>query len=110
MATVQQKARLWFHESESIVTVQRCFRLGYRNCRFPSKNSIKRWCEQFKGTGNMHHRKDAGRPSVSDEVVERAGSNGDGHDDDRDGDDGGDHDHDGARDGGDGHDAHDGDV
>ncbi|GBM43444.1 hypothetical protein AVEN_18610-1 [Araneus ventricosus] len=71
MATMQQKARLWFHESKSIVAVQRCFRLEYRNCRSPSKNSIKHWCEQFKETGNMYHRKCAGRPSISDEVVER---------------------------------------
>ncbi|GBN83577.1 hypothetical protein AVEN_223066-1 [Araneus ventricosus] len=69
MATFQQKARFWFHESESIATVQRRFR--YRNCWSPSKNSIKRWYEQFKGTGNVHHRRGAGRPSVSDEVVER---------------------------------------
>ncbi|GBL78088.1 hypothetical protein AVEN_143384-1 [Araneus ventricosus] len=41
MATVQQKARLWFHESKSIVTVQRRFRLQYRNCQSPCKNYIK---------------------------------------------------------------------
>ncbi|GBM20109.1 hypothetical protein AVEN_268425-1 [Araneus ventricosus] len=56
MATVQQKVRLlrlWFHESKSIVTVQRCFRLEYRNCQSPSNDSIKRWYEHFKGTGKM---------------------------------------------------------
>ncbi|GBO29766.1 hypothetical protein AVEN_70022-1 [Araneus ventricosus] len=74
MATVQQKAhlsRLWFHESKSILKVQRCFRLEYRYCQSPSKNYIKRWQEQFKGTGNVHHRKGAGRPSVSDEAIAR---------------------------------------
>ncbi|GBM65645.1 hypothetical protein AVEN_217638-1 [Araneus ventricosus] len=74
MATVQSKVRLtrlWFHESKTIMTVQRCFPLEYRNCQSPSKNSIERWYEQFKGTGNVHHEKGAGRPLVSDEVVER---------------------------------------
>ncbi|GBN68578.1 hypothetical protein AVEN_195972-1 [Araneus ventricosus] len=74
MATVQQKARLtrlWFYESKSIATVQRHFRLQYRNCHSPSQNSINRWYEQFKGTGNVHHRKSVGRPSVSEEVVHR---------------------------------------
>ncbi|GBM22816.1 hypothetical protein AVEN_226486-1 [Araneus ventricosus] len=33
--------------------------------------SIKRWHEQFKGAGNMLHRKSVGRPSVSDEIAER---------------------------------------
>ncbi|GBM92032.1 hypothetical protein AVEN_5494-1 [Araneus ventricosus] len=51
MATVQQMPRLAplrFHESKSIATVQRHFRLEYRNCQSPSKNSIKCWYEQFK--------------------------------------------------------------
>ncbi|GBM01249.1 hypothetical protein AVEN_170308-1 [Araneus ventricosus] len=69
--TMQQKARIWFHESGLIVTVQRCFRLEYRNYQSPSKNSIELWYQQFKGTGNVHHRKGAARPSVSDKVVER---------------------------------------
>ncbi|GBN27114.1 hypothetical protein AVEN_274370-1 [Araneus ventricosus] len=45
MATAQQKARLWFHENKSFIIVQRRFRLEYRNCRSPRKNSIRRWCE-----------------------------------------------------------------
>ncbi|GBM56320.1 hypothetical protein AVEN_205273-1 [Araneus ventricosus] len=53
MATVQQTARLWFHKSKSIVTVQRRFHLEYRNYQSLSKNSIKRWYEQFKGTGQV---------------------------------------------------------
>ncbi|GBN88288.1 hypothetical protein AVEN_247285-1 [Araneus ventricosus] len=62
MATVQQKVRmscLCFDEIKSIVTVQICFRLEYRNCQSPSKNSNKRWYEQFKGTGNVHRSKAA---------------------------------------------------
>ncbi|GBM46643.1 hypothetical protein AVEN_274141-1 [Araneus ventricosus] len=46
MDTVQQKERLWFHKSKSIVTVQRCFLLEYQNCQPPSKS----WYEQI---GNM---------------------------------------------------------
>ncbi|GBM05040.1 hypothetical protein AVEN_60229-1 [Araneus ventricosus] len=65
MATVQQKARLehlWFHESKSIVTVQRCFCLEYRNCHSPSRVFNLRCLEQttvgnasrgFKVTGNF---------------------------------------------------------
>ncbi|GBM32170.1 hypothetical protein AVEN_108136-1 [Araneus ventricosus] len=43
MATVQQMAHLWFYKSKSIVTVERCFCLEYRNCQSRSKNFIKRW-------------------------------------------------------------------
>ncbi|GBM05263.1 hypothetical protein AVEN_35884-1 [Araneus ventricosus] len=73
MATVQQNARLtrfWFYESKHCNS-SKTFRLLNRNCHSPSKNSINRWYEQFKGTGNQHHRKSVGRPSVTDEVVHR---------------------------------------
>ncbi|GBN74469.1 hypothetical protein AVEN_201967-1 [Araneus ventricosus] len=63
IATVEQKAhvaRLCFNESKSIVTVQRCFNLEYRNCQ-----------SQDLRAGTVPHRKRVGRPSVSDEVVER---------------------------------------
>ncbi|GBM30391.1 hypothetical protein AVEN_220989-1 [Araneus ventricosus] len=71
MATVKQTACLWFQESKLIVTAQRRFRLEYRSCHSPSENSIvRRPYKQFNGEGNMHHRKGAGRPSVSDVVAE----------------------------------------
>ncbi|GBN99907.1 hypothetical protein AVEN_50830-1, partial [Araneus ventricosus] len=70
ISNVQQKVRLWFHESKPIITVQRIIRLKYGKYRPPSKTSIKRWYEQFKGTGNVYRRKGAGRPSISEEVVE----------------------------------------
>ncbi|GBL90068.1 hypothetical protein AVEN_202005-1 [Araneus ventricosus] len=56
MAAVQQKTRLarLFLESKSFVTVQRRFRLEYRNCRCSSKNSIKRWCEQLRSESFPH--------------------------------------------------------
>ncbi|KAG8296099.1 hypothetical protein J6590_065086 [Homalodisca vitripennis] len=72
MASVQEKARcvLWFHESRSVITVQRRFRLEYgRNP--PSNNSIKRWYRQFEQTGSVQHRKGAGRPPVSEAVVDQ---------------------------------------
>ncbi|GBM63774.1 hypothetical protein AVEN_8871-1 [Araneus ventricosus] len=82
MASVQQNARLGrlcSHGRKSNVPAQRRFRLEYRNCQSRSKKSINRWTidrnnswyEQFKGIGNVPHRNGAGRPSVSDEVVER---------------------------------------
>ncbi|GBN58135.1 hypothetical protein AVEN_27591-1 [Araneus ventricosus] len=71
IATVQQKARPWLHENKSIVTVQMCFRLHYRNCQSQSKDSIKRRFDQFMGTGDVHHRKGSERPLVSDEVVKQ---------------------------------------
>ncbi|GBM73927.1 hypothetical protein AVEN_133563-1 [Araneus ventricosus] len=49
---------------------QRRFRLMYRNCQSPNKDSVKRWYEKLKGTVNEHHKKGAGRPSVSDQVVQ----------------------------------------
>ncbi|GBL98941.1 hypothetical protein AVEN_227465-1 [Araneus ventricosus] len=55
----------------SIITVRRRFRIEYRNCQSSSKNCIKGWYEQFKGRGNVLHRKGAGLPSVSDEDVQR---------------------------------------
>nr|GBM17645.1 hypothetical protein AVEN_196910-1 [Araneus ventricosus] len=57
MATLQQKApltRLWFHESKPFVTVQTRFRLEYRNCRSPSKNSIKSWYKQLRSESLPH--------------------------------------------------------
>lgn len=72
MASVQEKARcvLWFHESRSVITVQRRFRLEYgRNP--PSNNSIKRWYRQFEQTGSVQHRKGAGRPPVSEAIVDQ---------------------------------------
>lgn len=61
---------LWFHESKSVVTVQRRFHLEYSNRRPPSKDTIKCWYQQFKDTGNVEHRKGTGRPSTSTEDVD----------------------------------------
>ncbi|GBM95460.1 hypothetical protein AVEN_55005-1 [Araneus ventricosus] len=55
MATVQQKTRLWFHGSKSVVTVQRNFRLEYLNGRSSSKNSIQCWYGQLSGSESLLH-------------------------------------------------------
>ncbi|GBM19514.1 hypothetical protein AVEN_107986-1 [Araneus ventricosus] len=72
MATVQEKAMcvLWFFETKSAITTQRRFRTTYK--KDPnSDNSIRRWLTQFQETGSVLHRKGAGRPSTSQEIVDR---------------------------------------
>ncbi|GBN11389.1 hypothetical protein AVEN_204324-1 [Araneus ventricosus] len=72
MATVQEKAMcvLWFFETKSVITTQRRFRTTYKKDP-PSDNSIRRWLTQFQETGSVLHRQGAGRPSTSQENVDR---------------------------------------
>ncbi|GBN34520.1 hypothetical protein AVEN_7103-1 [Araneus ventricosus] len=72
MATVQEKSMcvLWFFETKSVITTQRRFRTTYKKDP-PSDNSIRRWLTQFQETGSVLHRKGAGRPSTSQENVDR---------------------------------------
>ncbi|GBN32805.1 hypothetical protein AVEN_8349-1 [Araneus ventricosus] len=72
MATVQEKAMcvLWFFETKSVITTQRRFRTTYKKDP-PSDNSIRRWLTQFQEIGSVLHRKGAGRPSTSQENVDR---------------------------------------
>ncbi|GBM66806.1 hypothetical protein AVEN_273949-1 [Araneus ventricosus] len=72
MATVQEKAMcvLWFFETKSVITTQRRFRTTYKKDP-PSDSSIRRWLTQFQETGSVLHRKEAGRPSTSQENVDR---------------------------------------
>ncbi|GBM49367.1 hypothetical protein AVEN_264526-1 [Araneus ventricosus] len=72
MATVQEKAMcaLWFFETKSVITTQRRFRTTCTKDP-PSDNSIRRWLTQFQETGSVLHRKGAGRPSTSQENVDR---------------------------------------
>ncbi|GBM35818.1 hypothetical protein AVEN_43509-1 [Araneus ventricosus] len=65
MATVQQTTRLWFYESKSIVTVQRRFRLEYRNCRFQVRTPSS------VGVSNLREQERCRMTTVSEEVVER---------------------------------------
>ncbi|GBN70979.1 hypothetical protein AVEN_6951-1 [Araneus ventricosus] len=61
---------LWFFETKSVITTQRRFRTTYKKDP-PSDNSIRRWLTQFQETGSVLHRKGAGRPSTSQENVDR---------------------------------------
>ncbi|GBM67500.1 hypothetical protein AVEN_73648-1 [Araneus ventricosus] len=72
MATVQEKEMcvLWFFETISVITTQRRLRTTYKKDP-PSNNSIRRWLTQFQETGSVLHRKGAGRPSTSQENVDR---------------------------------------
>lgn len=72
MATSEQKAFcvLQFAKTESVVTVQRAFRIKF-GCDPPSDNNIRRWFHQFEDTGCLCKRKSTGRPRVSEEDVER---------------------------------------
>jgi hypothetical protein len=72
MATLQEKAMyvLWFFERKSIIKMQRCYRTQYGKYP-PSDNAIRRWLRQVEESGNVRRRKRAGRPSISQEVVDR---------------------------------------
>lgn len=72
MATCEQKAFcvLQFAKTESVVTVQRVFRIKF-GCDPPSDNNIRRWYHQFEDTGCLCKGKSTGRPSVSEGTVER---------------------------------------
>jgi transposase-like protein len=72
MASVQEKAMcvLWFFEMKSVVKTQRRYATQYGKDP-PSDNAIRRWLKQFQETGSVLHRKGAGRPSISQEDVDR---------------------------------------
>ncbi|GBM20966.1 hypothetical protein AVEN_253750-1 [Araneus ventricosus] len=71
MTSIEQKAQcaLWFHETKSLINVQRAFRRCYgRN--HPDTKSIKRWYEKFKETGSVTDLPRIGRPSANEATVE----------------------------------------
>jgi hypothetical protein len=72
MATVQEKAMcvLWFFETNSVIKTQDRHRTQYGKDP-PSDNAIRHWLKQFQETGSVLHRKGAGRPSTSQEDVDR---------------------------------------
>jgi len=72
MASQQKKAFcvLRFEVSRSVITVQRGFRARFREDA-PCRNNIKRWYRQFVETGCLCKGKSPGRPSVSDDNIER---------------------------------------
>lgn len=57
-------------KSESVITVQRAFRIKF-HCNPPSDNNIRRWYRQFEETGCLCKGKSPGRPKVSEERVEQ---------------------------------------
>jgi hypothetical protein len=61
---------LWFFETKSVIKTQRGYRTQNRKDP-PSDNAIRRCLKQFQETGCVLHRKGAGRPSTSQEVVAR---------------------------------------
>jgi hypothetical protein len=71
MATVQEKVMcvLWFFETKPVIKTQRRYRTQYGKDS-PSDNGIRRSLKQFQETGNVLHRKGAGRPSTSQEDVD----------------------------------------
>jgi hypothetical protein len=72
MATVQEKAMclLWFFEAKSVFEMQHRCRTQYGN--YPtSDKAIQLRLKQFQETGNVLHRKGAGRPSTVQEDVGR---------------------------------------
>lgn len=72
MATKEQKAFcvLQFAKTESVVTVQRAFRIKF-GCDPPGDNNIRRWYHQFQDTGCLCKGKSTGRPRTSEESVEQ---------------------------------------
>jgi hypothetical protein len=72
MATVEEKAIcvLWFYETKCVIKMQRRYRTQYGK-HPPSDNAIRRWLKHFKEIATVLHRKQAGRLSTSQEVVDR---------------------------------------
>lgn len=72
MATSERKAFcvLQFAKSDSVIAVQRAFRLKFK-CDPPCDRNIRRWYRQFETTGCLCKGKSPGRPKVSVENVER---------------------------------------
>jgi hypothetical protein len=65
-----QNGVLWFFETKSVIETQHRYRTQYEKdpC---SDNDIRRWLKKFQETGNIPHRKVAGRPSTWKEVLDR---------------------------------------
>ena len=72
MVTREQKdfCVLQFAETESVIRVQRAFRIKF-HCNPPSDSNIRRWYHQFEDTGCLCKGKSNGRPSMIVERVER---------------------------------------
>lgn len=71
MASVAEKAKIvkYVHESGSIVSAQRKFRLEFNRAP-PHRHSIRKWVTQFSETGDVKNKKSPGRPRITDQTVD----------------------------------------
>ena len=72
MFTPQQKAECasWFIETKSDIQTQRNYTTKYAK-QSPARQSICNWHKQFMETGTVLHKPRSGRPSTSEEDIER---------------------------------------
>jgi hypothetical protein len=70
MATVQEKTMcmLWFFERKSITKMQCHYSTQYGKDP-PPVNVTRHWLKQFQETGSVLHRKGAGRPRTSQDLL-----------------------------------------
>jgi transposase len=61
---------LSFFETKSVIKIQCRYRTQYGKDP-PSDKAIRRWLKKFQETGSVLQRKGAGRPSTSQEEVDR---------------------------------------
>jgi hypothetical protein len=64
----ESNVRTLVFRNKSVIKRQRRYRTQYGKYP-PSDNTIRRWLKQFQETGCVLHRKGAGRPSTSQEVL-----------------------------------------
>jgi hypothetical protein len=72
VAALQEKATclFWGFQTKSVIKMQCHCRTQYEKDR-PLDNLIRRWLKQFQETGSVLHRRRSGRPSTSQEDVDR---------------------------------------
>ena len=72
MTTPQEKAQCvsWFIETKSDIQTQRNFTIKYAK-QAPARQSIRNWHKQFMETGTLLHKPRSGRPTISEEGIER---------------------------------------
>jgi hypothetical protein len=66
----ESNVRTSVFQKKSVIKMQRHYRIQYGKDPPPDK-AIRRWLKQFQETGNVMHRKRVGRPSTSQEDVDR---------------------------------------
>jgi hypothetical protein len=61
---------LWFLETIFVIKIKRLYRTRYGKDR-PTDNAIRRWLKKLQETDSALHREGAGRPSNSQEDIDR---------------------------------------